>query len=223
MKTATTTGKSLITIALSLMLLLSLFAGCASAENMPRSISSDLPEYKTVHVSTADEFLAAIGNNTQIVIDADLIDFSTASDYGKTSGSFYGWEEQFDGPELVIMDVKNLQIIGQGQDKTLIQATPRYADVISFRNCEDLTVSGLTAGHLKEAPGSCIGGVLNFEKCAQDCKIEDRKIISRNLCFCNCYIGCRIITACSSDLFCRKSHIDFNIGIIVICYRSHVK
>ena len=167
MKTATATGKSLITIALSLMLLLSLFAGSASAENMPRSISSDLPEYKTVHVSTADEFLAAIGNNTQIVIDADLIDFSTASDYGKTSGSFYGWEEQFDGPELVIMDVKNLQIIGQGQDKTLIQATPRYADVISFRNCEDLVVSGLTAGHLKEAPGSCIGGVLNFEKCAQ--------------------------------------------------------
>ena len=91
MKTATATGKSLITIALSLMLLLSLFAGSASAENMPRSISSDLPEYKTVHVSTADEFLAAIGNNTQIVIDADLIDFSTASDYGKTSGSFYGW------------------------------------------------------------------------------------------------------------------------------------
>ncbi len=38
--------------------------------------------------------------------------------------------------------------------------------MLSFRNCENLTLSGFTAGHTKE-PGSCSGGVLNFQNCSQ--------------------------------------------------------
>ena len=166
MKTAKTRKNAILTLAVVLVLFISTVS-CNAYADMPTSIGTNLPDRKIVHVTTADEFLAAIGNDTLIMIDADLIDLSTASDYGKTSGTNYGWEEQFDGPELVIMGVKNMHIKGQEKEKTLIQAIPRYADVITFRDCENIILSDFTAGHLKEAPGSCIGGVLNFEKCAQ--------------------------------------------------------
>ena len=43
----------------------------------------------TVHVSTADEFLAALAPDTEIIVDADLIDFSADSNYGKSGGDYY--------------------------------------------------------------------------------------------------------------------------------------
>ena len=45
-----------------------------------------------------------------------------------------------------------------------ICAVPRYANVLSFINCDNLVLSGFTAGHT-EAPGDCSGGVLRFQKC----------------------------------------------------------
>ena len=39
----------------------------------------------TVTVTTADEFLASIAPNTEIIVDAELIDWSTANGYGKTN------------------------------------------------------------------------------------------------------------------------------------------
>ena len=63
------------------------------------------------HVTTADEFLAAIGNNSVIYVDAPLIDFNTASNYGGTSGMYYYWTDVYDGVGLVIRGVQNLQII----------------------------------------------------------------------------------------------------------------
>lgn len=164
MKTAKTRKKDLFIITLTLVFLLGIFP-CGAWADMPKSIGIDLTDSKVIHVTNADEFLAAIGNDTLIQIDTELIDFSTASNYGETSGEFYGWQQQFDGPELLILGVKNLQIVGQGKNKTTIQAVPRYADVLSFRDCENIMISDLTAGHLKEAPGSCMGDVLNLENC----------------------------------------------------------
>jgi parallel beta-helix repeat protein len=47
------------------------------------------------------------------------------------------------------------------RNKHTIAAIPRYADVLAFRSCSGITVSGFTAGHTKEQ-GSCAGGVLEF-------------------------------------------------------------
>ena len=41
---------------------------------------------------------------------------------------------------------------------------PRYANVLTFVNCDNLVLSGFTAGHTKE-PGVCAGGVLMFQNC----------------------------------------------------------
>lgn len=114
------------------------------------------------HVSTVDEFLAAIGPDTLIYLDGERFDLSTASDYGGYGGRYYQWDARYDGPCLVIKDVSNLRIVGQGKDKTELVALPRYADVLRFVDCENIFIEGLTAGHAVE-PGFCAGDVLGFD------------------------------------------------------------
>lgn len=124
------------------------------------------------HVTTVDELLAAIGSDTTIYLDNDMFDWSTATNYGGYGGEHYYWVDIYDGPGLVITGVSNLRLIGQGKDATTVQAVPRYADVIAFESCRNVTVANLTAGHLKGEPGSCSGDVLAFESC-QDFHIVD--------------------------------------------------
>ncbi|MBQ7896658.1 MAG: right-handed parallel beta-helix repeat-containing protein [Oscillospiraceae bacterium] len=121
---------------------------------------------KVVDVESADEFLAAIGPNTQINIKSSLIDLSLASDYGSYGGDYYSWRSCFDGPELVIKNVENLSIVGLGRDKCTISADPRYANVLNFENCSKISIKNLTAGHSKES-GSCTGGVLSYVNCKE--------------------------------------------------------
>ena len=117
-----------------------------------------------IHVSTVDELIAAIGPNVNIVLDAELYDLSTATGYGTSKGAYYYWLEEFDGPQLVIDGVDNLTIRSNDGNVTghTIAAIPRYANVLTFKACSYITLSGFTAGHTRE-PGTCIGGVLQFQ------------------------------------------------------------
>lgn len=121
------------------------------------------------HVKTMDEFLAAIGSDTTIFLDAELFRLDKASDYGAFGTGNYYWSEEYDGPQLTISGVKNLRIIG-GTEKCEIQAVPRYANVLSFYDCEDIVLSGFIAGHVEA--GYCTGGVLYFENC-KNIKIDE--------------------------------------------------
>ena len=152
--------------------------GCGAVDPEGNTITEDMmngliPEETvpdgpktTVTVTNADEFLAAIGPNTEIVIDAETIDFSTAKDYGGGPKKYYRWEDIYDGPALVIAGADNLTIRSKdGKTKNhTISAVPRYANVLTFINCDNLVLSGFTAGHTKE-PGVCVGGVLRFQNC----------------------------------------------------------
>ncbi len=147
-----------------------LFAGCAvfagpksSAENSP---APDTPSTE-ITVSTVDEFLAAIAPNTTIYLKEGVYDLSQASGYGNpVGGSWYYWNDAYDGKELVISDVSNLTIKGAGKDSVTIAAIPRYANVIFFDRCSDIRLEGFTAGHTEE-PGACAGGVLYFRGCSR--------------------------------------------------------
>ncbi len=130
----------------------------------PEQASAETPQQLSVHVSTVDEFLAAIGPNREIILDQTLYDFSTATGYGSTYGEYYYWEDVYDGPGLVIQNVENLTIRGgtgkiKGHNLT---AVPRYADVLQFKACKNITLKDFTAGHTIE-PGSCAGNVLEFK------------------------------------------------------------
>ena len=127
--------------------------------------ADDLSALREVHVTTVDEFLAAIGDSTIIHVETGLLDFSTASNYGVSGGDHYYWMETWDGPGLVITGVSNLYILGQGRDQTTLQAVPRYADVLYFDTCRNIGLVSLTAGHMKEAAGSCSGDVFEFLDC----------------------------------------------------------
>lgn len=120
----------------------------------------------SITAKTVDEFLEAIGPDRTIILDGELFDLSTASNYGKTGTEYYYWNESHDGPELVIQNVSGLSILAFSDDATAttISATPRYADVLTFKSCSELDLVGFTAGHTKE-PGSCSGGVLKLNNC----------------------------------------------------------
>lgn len=135
---------------------------------IPLPDPDETPLQKQIRVTTADEFLAAIGSDREIILDAPVLDLSSASNYGTGSSPHYYWQEEYDGPGLVICDAENLTIRAEGTDRKThtISAVPRYANVLSFRGCSHILVSGFTAGHT-EAPGECSGGVLSFEDCDQ--------------------------------------------------------
>lgn len=125
---------------------------------------------REVHVEDADSFLAAIGPDTIIYLDGETFDLSTARSYGQFGTDYYDWVN-YDGPGLRIKGVKNLTIIGQGKDQTQLCAVPRMVNVLSFENCENVTLRFLTAGHTPDL-GACTGGVLDFSGC-KNMVVED--------------------------------------------------
>lgn len=124
----------------------------------PKSVGSQTE----VHVSTVDEFLAAIAPNTDIVLDAASYDLSKATGYGKTNGEYYYWQQAYDGYELVIYKANNMTIRSSDDNlkKHTITAVPRYANVLHFNLCSNIALSGFTAGHTDG--GGCGGGVIRL-------------------------------------------------------------
>ena len=117
-----------------------------------------------IRVSTVDEFIAAIGSNKEIILEPGTYNLQTATGYGYAYNDSYFWNDTgVDGYELVIRNVDNMTIRGAGdREDVVIEAEPRYANVLNFHSTSNITVSNFTAGHTKEQ-GSCTGGVLFFK------------------------------------------------------------
>ncbi len=145
-------------------------------ETVPTGNAKDVPAGTEVEVTTVDEFLEVIGPDRTIVLDGTNFDLTKAKDYGGIGTEFYSWEETYDGPQLVIHDVKNLTIKAKNPDPaaTTLEALPRYANVLVFKNCGNVTVEGFTAGHTKEQ-GACSGGVIYFSECEKS-RVENMRL-----------------------------------------------
>lgn len=143
---------------------------------VPTLEAREVPSGSEVEVTTVDEFLEVIGPDRIIVLDGENFDLSKAKNYGGMSTEFYSWEETYDGPQLVIHDINNLTIKAKDSDPaaTTLEALPRYANVLVFRNCENVTVAGFTAGHTKEM-GACSGGVIYFIECEKS-RVESMRL-----------------------------------------------
>ena len=127
------------------------------------SATEAVPE--TVTVSNMDEFLAALGSCRTIVMEPGYYCLSDAADYGEETGSVaYEWEDTYDGYELTLKEVQELTIIGGGMGKTVLEALPRMAYVLTLMNCNDVTLQGITIGHVEMAEG-CEGGVVRLDDC----------------------------------------------------------
>lgn len=120
----------------------------------------ELPSFE---VRTAQQLVEAIGSNRILRLRGE-IDVTAAKGF---SSEHVEYREEFDGPELVVKGVQNLVLVGADPlGMTPVTASPRYADVIQFENCDGVSVQNLLMGH-SEAPGECSGGVLNFINCSE--------------------------------------------------------
>ena len=119
-----------------------------------------------VEVKDVDELVAAIAPNVTVKLAPGEYRLANAATYGKDTGNPYcRWEYASEtGYELIVFGVDGLTIQGAGMDKTTLLAQDRYANVLSFHGCQDVTLSAFTAGH-SPAPGFCSGGVLHLVNC----------------------------------------------------------
>jgi hypothetical protein len=121
-------------------------------------ITCPLSAQMEVTVTNAKEFVKAIGPERTIIMQAGTY---MLNDAVGISTEHVSWNEQFDGSELVITSANNMTIKAKG--KVSIIATPRYAWVMMFYYSDNVTIDGLTAGHLES--GYCTGGVFGFDHC----------------------------------------------------------
>lgn len=174
---------------------------------------------REVQASTVDKFLSAIASNTTVYLTDGAYDLSDAENYGAFGTDAYYWMDAYDGPGLIIHNVNNFHIVGAGKGKTSINAIPRYADVLTYENCEDISITGVTLGH-SEAPGSCSGGVLRFDRTdsasIQDCGLYGCGILGISAAECNnvaidnteiydCSQGAVYLSACNDVRFTNCS------------------
>lgn len=138
------------------------YDGPAAEEKVVLNETTGADGMREVTVTTVDELLAAIGPNTTVYLAAGDYNLSEASGYGAGGSDYYKWRNTYDGPELILSGLENFHLVGEGQDRTSILAEPRYADVLSYEDCENVSLTGITAGHT-QAPSDCSGGVLLFE------------------------------------------------------------
>ena len=166
------------------------------------AIGLNAKDYK---VSTALEFVKALGSNRTIIVEgvinlSDVLENGDlckelgmeAAEYDIDTKSMLIRNYETDGHMLTLNKVKNLTI--KGKDGATILISPRYAYPLSFLKCKGIKLVNFTAGHTDE--GYCTGGVLEFKQC------EDIEIDRCDL------FGCGIegITATNTkNLVCKKS------------------
>ncbi|MEM0980798.1 MAG: right-handed parallel beta-helix repeat-containing protein [Cyanobacteria bacterium P01_H01_bin.58] len=128
---------------------------------LPRSRAQAQAEAPVV-VDTTEAFLRAIGPNRTIQL---LPGEFTLSDITPTWRSPYArFVSVFDGYELVISEVENLRIVGADNTLSRLLTRPRYADVLKFFNCRNISFDNLELAHTMDA-GTCRGSVLAFANC----------------------------------------------------------
>ena len=149
-----------IVLAAILALLLLLLTAAVTAP----FAAAEEPEIKTVDAATVDELLKAIAPNTTIVLTGRSYNLTEARGYGVFGSAYYGWNEIYDdGWELEIDNVQNLTI-SAAKPGVEIVTVPRYACVLKFNNCRDLSLAGFTCGHT-DGPGFCTGAVIGLNAC----------------------------------------------------------
>lgn len=132
-------------------------------------------EPNQINISSAQELLDNLGSDRILVITEGYINLTEALLDDANDHLHVSYEEkettdktvfyymETDGPELHIRGLKNLTILS-GLDVVSIVIDPRYANVFTFENCENINLVGLTLGHTEE--GYCDKGVLGFEQCS---------------------------------------------------------
>ncbi len=138
---------------------------------------------KKYTVTNERQFFDALSSNTHIIIpeglelnlnkflnNKDACELLGIKPVHQSSGiSYIASYENVDGAEAHIVGMQNVTIEGSGKQLSQIVVEPRYAYVLNFIKCSNITLRNLKIGHTEA--GHCTGGVLNLVEC-QDVTIE---------------------------------------------------
>lgn len=150
-------------------------------------------------VSNAEQFLKAIGSNKKIILKPGTYDLSSIKKVNASNGTVT-WLDVYDGKELNVKNVENMVIEGEEKDKVHIITDARYANIIAFSKCTNITINNIVAGH-KAQEYECDAGVLHFEQ-------SDNIVINRSLLY-----GCGSMGVSVYEV----SNFTFNDSIITDC------
>lgn len=118
----------------------------------------------TVYVSTAEELIAAIGPNKEIYLMPGTYNLSEVHNYAEIDNPCVRAVLASINYELQIWNVDNLTIFADDFNEVEIVTEDGYADVLSFHECNNIKLSGFTAGHVIEK-GRCVGDVIGINDC----------------------------------------------------------
>ncbi len=142
-------------------------------EKEPEIDMSLYPE-GAVYIDSAEDFIIALTEEetTIIVLAPGVYDLTVAmmplwDKYGegfKDSHKYVELRECFDGVELLVRDKDDLTILAAKEDEVSeITVDPRYATVLTFCECDNLVLQGITMGHTDR--GNCVGDVISLLSC----------------------------------------------------------
>ena len=129
-----------------------------------------------IHVNSVEQLLEAIAPGAEIVLEPGRYNLSEYVDDFRGLKIYDEWsdahpcvllESTFDGVEVIVSGADGLTLRGgtgsAADTEPLLNA--RYGTVLSFEDCERLSLSHLTMGHTDG--GDCTGNVLGFRNCRQ--------------------------------------------------------
>lgn len=121
---------------------------------------------RTVNVSSIRELYEAIDDNTRIILDSGTYNISELpfeqrnNDNINYATNEETWEEVFYNRDTIcVKSVSNLLLEAKEGAQVTICTEDAYEAPLSFEYCNNVTLSGLTLGHMVER-GSCSGAVV---------------------------------------------------------------
>jgi len=123
-------------------------------------LSTLIAQNKEITVDNVQDLLDAIGPDRTINLKSGTYDLSSVSEQISTS-DYYSYNNQHDGNEVIIHDIKNLTIKGIGSRPAEIITRPQYGNVLVFQGCTNISLENIEAGHGPEK-GYCTGGVIKI-------------------------------------------------------------
>lgn len=172
-------------------------------------------KYTEVKVASAKDLFQNVKPYTRIILTEDYYNIANIDpEYFRSDYAYL--ENSFDGYEAIIHDVDHLEICSSKDALPEIVSESPHANVINFKNCKNVKIDGIIAGHAVQK-GSCSGGVIYLDN-------------SSNIEISNCHLyGCgtygltsydsNYITVNNSEIYeCsyglvdlyRSNHFEFN-------------
>lgn len=115
-----------------------------------------------IKVSTAEQLLNSIASNKKIILTSNQYNLSTVKNVdNEYVEKQLNWDET-SSDAYIFKNVVNMTIEGNAE----IVIDDINADVLSFKNCGQITLSGLTIGHTSSYDQyQCEGSVTKFDAC----------------------------------------------------------